>query len=460
MNRLVIVSNRVTVATDAKARAGGLAVALQKALGEYGGVWFGWSGKVVGQAPARPAITQVGKVTYATIDLSRRHHNEYYNGIANRTLWPLFHYRLDLTSFSKQDYSGYVAVNRMFTETLLPLLTDDDLIWVHDYHLIPMGDALRKAGVERPMGFFLHIPFPAMEILVALPHHRDLVRCLCAYDVVGLQTENDLRAFLDYIVHEAGGSILDNGMIRAFGRTLRVEVFSIGIDTEDFERAGQQATRLSSRRRRWQDDANFSWLVGVDRLDYSKGLVERFRAFEHFLELHPERQRRVGMLQIAPPSRSEVPEYKEIRRMLEAEAGHINGRFADFDWMPIHYLNKSFNREQLASFYRFSRIGLITPLRDGMNLVAKEYVAAQNPLDPGVLVLSRFAGAARELDAAVIVNPFDFEGVAEAIERGLVMPLEERRERWTAMMEVLRRDTLSAWRDRFIAALSAAPYSC
>jgi trehalose 6-phosphate synthase len=195
-----------------------------------------------------------------------------------------------------------------------------------------------------------------MELLTALPHHRDLMRGLCAYDVVGLQTENDLRAFLDYIIHEAGGSILDNRLISAFGRTLRVEVFSIGIDTEDFERAGQQATRHGvTRRRRQQDPETFDWLVGVDRLDYSKGLVERFHSFERFLELHPARQRQVTLLQIAPPSRSEVPEYKEIRRTLEAEAGHVNGRFADFDWIPIHYLNKSFNREQLAGFYRFSR---------------------------------------------------------------------------------------------------------
>ena len=210
MSRLVIVSNRVTV-PEGRARAGGLAVALQKALAEHGGIWFGWSGKVAAQPPAAPTMATVGNVTYATVDLSRRHHNEYYNGIANRTLWPLVHYRLDLTSFSKQDYAGYAEVNRLFAHTLLPLLGDDDLVWVHDYHLIPLGEALRKAGVERPLGFFLHIPFPAMEILTALPHHRELVCGLCAYDLLGFQTENDLRAFLDYIVHEAGGSILGNG---------------------------------------------------------------------------------------------------------------------------------------------------------------------------------------------------------------------------------------------------------
>lgn len=453
MSRLIVVSNRVTVSTDPKARAGGLAVALQDALQELGGVWFGWSGKIAARKGHDPSITKAGAVTYATIDLSRKEFNEYYNGIANRTLWPLFHYRLDLTTFSKQDYNGYVEVNKLFTRSLLPLVEKDDLIWVHDYHLIPLGESLREAGLTQPMGFFLHIPFPAMEILTALPHHRELVRSLCSYDVVGFQTENDLRAFLDYIVHEARGTIQGSHLVEAFGRTVRCEIFPIGIDTEDFVRAGQQAVRSPIAARFERQSADISWLIGVDRLDYSKGLVERFQAFERLLENQPSMRGKVTMMQVAPPSRSEVPYYREIRRTLEAEAGHINGRFANFDWVPINYLNKSFDRQELAGFYRYSRIGLVTPLRDGMNLVAKEYIAAQNPLDPGVLVLSRFAGAARELDAALIVNPFDTDGVAEAIHQGLNMSLEERRERWGAMMEILRRNTLAVWRDSFLKTL-------
>ena len=456
MSRLIVVSNRVTASTDPKSRAGGLAVALQEALQEHGGVWFGWSGKISARRGHDAGITEAGAVTYATIDLSRKEYNEYYNGIANRTLWPLFHYRLDLSTFSKQDYKGYVEVNRLFTLSLLPLVRNDDLIWVHDYHLIPLGEALREAGLKQPIGFFLHTPFPAMEILTALPHHRDLVRALCAYNLVGFQTENDLRAFHDYIVHEARGAIRGNHMVEAFGRSVRCEIFPIGIDTEDFVRAGQQAIRSPIADQFEQQSRDISWLIGVDRLDYSKGLVERFHAFERLLENYPDRRGKVTMMQVAPPSRSEVPEYREIRRTLEAEAGHINGRFANFDWVPINYLNKSFSRMELAAFYRYSRIGLVTPLRDGMNLVAKEYVAAQNPQDPGVLVLSRFAGAARELDAALIVNPFDTDGVADAIHKGLDMPLEERRERWDAMMEVLHRNTLSVWRDSFLESLRGA----
>ncbi|MEX2450408.1 MAG: alpha,alpha-trehalose-phosphate synthase (UDP-forming) [Rhodospirillales bacterium] len=458
MSRLVVVSNRVAVATDKKSQAGGLAVALQDALREYGGIWFGWSGKTAQRTPAKPKIHHAGAVTFATLDLARRSYNEYYNGYANRTLWPLFHYRLDLTAFEKRNYAGYREVNTIFAEKLRPLLGKDDLIWVHDYHLIPFAEELRNLGITRPIGFFLHTPFPAMEVLTALPDHRNLVRSLCAYDLIGFQTENDLRAFLDYIVHEARGAILGDHLIQAYGRTLRVEIFPIGIDTEDMVQAGLHQARSRQAKHLVDRPRDHEWIIGVDRLDYSKGLVQRFRAFEKLLANYPGYRGKVTLMQIAPPSRSEVPEYKEIRQELEAEAGHINGRFANVDWVPINYLNKSFTRQDLATLYRSSRIGLVTPLRDGMNLVAKEYVAAQNPHDPGVLILSRFAGAARELTDALIVNPFDLDSIAEAIARGLEMPLEERLERWSAMMEILRANTLTTWRDNFIKALGEAPY--
>lgn len=459
MSRLVVASNRLTKATDKKAQAGGLAVALQDALQDHGGVWFGWSGKISANPDPNPAIKEVGPVTYATIDLTRKSYTEYYNGFANRTLWPLFHYRIDLTAFSRQNNSGYQQVNALFAKKLIPLLEADDIIWVHDYHLIPLGEELRRSNIHQPIGFFLHTPFPAMEILITLPSHKSLVRSLCAYDLLGFQTENDLRAFLDYIVHEAGGEIMGNHLIKAFGRTIRVGVFPIGIDTENFVKTGMRSNRLGKVRHLRDKPGDQEWIIGVDRLDYSKGLVERFQAFERLLESYPGYRSKVTLIQIAPPSRSEVPEYKEIRHSLEAEAGHINGRFAEFDWVPINYINKSFKRDVLVGFYRNSAIGLITPLRDGMNLVAKEYVASQNPLDPGVLVLSRFAGAARELNGALIVNPFNFDAVADAIATGLAMTLEERQERWSAMMEVLRVNTLAVWRDNFLSALHEAPYA-
>ena len=458
LRRLVVVSNRLTVATDTRARAGGLAVALLEVMQSHGGLWFGWSGEIAAKTTAKPKRTKSGAITYATVDLSRKNYAEYYNGFANRSLWPLFHYRLDLTAFNKQNYSGYLQVNTLFASKLRPLLEPDDLIWIHDYHLIPMGEELRKTGIKQPMGFFLHTPFPPMEILTALPSHHALVRAICAYDLVGFQTENDLRAFLDYVVHEANGGMMGDHLVHAFGRTLKVEVFPIGVDTEYIVKTGLMAPRSGLAKQLTAVPGDHDRIIGVDRLDYSKGLVERFHSFERFLENYPAYRGRVMLIQIASPSRSEVPEYKDICRVLETEAGHINGRFAEFDWVPINYLNKSFTRHNLIGLYRASRIGLVTPLRDGMNLVAKEYVAAQNHHDPGVLVLSRFAGAARELDAALIVNPYDFDAVADAIASGLEMSLEERHERWTAMMETVRNNTFQSWGKSFLKVLKKAPY--
>ncbi len=457
MSRLVVVSNRVAVPDDGPARAGGLAVALREALQENGGVWFGWSGKSVARPAEEPAITEAPPVTYATLDLSRRDHQEYYNGFANRTLWPLLHYRLDLAEFNRQDYAGYLRVNTHFAEKLRPLIRPSDDIWVHDYHLIPFASELRRLGVDNRMGFFLHTPFPAMEVFLALPSHERLARSLCAYDVVGFQTVNDLRAFQDYIVHEQRGEILGDGMLRVFGRTLRAEVYPIGIEVETMQRTAAHAMQESHLRRLVKHMGERQLMIGVDRLDYSKGIPERFRSFERFLQKFPANQGRVSLMQIAPVSRGEVPEYKNIRAELESLAGHINGVYGELDWMPIRYLNKGFPRDTLTGFYRVCRVGVVTPLRDGMNLVAKEYVASQNPHEPGVLVLSRFAGAARELDAALLVNPFDHENVADALNRALTMSLEERRERWEAMMVRVHDSSLDKWRERFLSVLRAVP---
>lgn len=464
MSRLVVVSNRVAPIDEGKQSAGGLAVAVLAALKKTGGIWFGWSGQVVAAPPSTPTIHETGRLTYATIDLSRRDYEEYYNGFTNSTLWPLFHYRLDLTEFSRRTYAGYQRVNSIFAGKLVSMLRPDDMVWVHDYHLIPFAEQLRRMGMEQRMGFFLHTPFPAPEILVALPNHESLVRALCAYDLVGFHTVGDLRCFTNYIRLEAGGSVTELGsgagcLVHAFGRTLLARAFPISIDTTPLVSLAEQAAQARQTERLKQSLAGRDLIIGVDRLDYSKGLPQRFEAFQHLLEIYPGNRGRVSLLQIAPPSRTDVPEYVSIRRQLETASGHINGRFAEFDWVPIRYLNKSFTRRTLAGFFRISRIGLVTPLRDGMNLVAKEYVACQNPDNPGVLVLSRFAGAAEELTAALIVNPYDLEAVAENLQRGLTMPLEERKERHAAMMDVLRRNDITLWREQFVSALTNAPYA-
>jgi trehalose 6-phosphate synthase len=336
------------------------------------------------------------------------------------------------------------------------MLNPSDLVWVHDYHLIPFGECLRQLGCRQPIGFFLHTPFPPAELMRLLPNHRDLVAALCAYDLVGFQTATDLHGFRDYLLRWGGGEDLGGDTIRAFGRIVHAGVFPVGIDVDTIA-AQAEAAESSRQMRRLRDSIRDRvLLIGVDRIDYSKGLPARFAAYSLLLEQYPQARGRTVLMQIAQPSRSDVPEYREIRRTLEAAAGNINGRYAEFDWTPLRYLNKSFNHRILTGFYRAGRIGLVTPYRDGMNLVAKEYLASQQPEDPGILVLSCFAGAAHELTEAILVNPFDREGMVEAIWRGLEMPLGERKERWTAMMGTLKRNDSNVWRQRYLEALDAA----
>jgi trehalose 6-phosphate synthase len=454
--RLVVASNRVAPGAHATSNSGGLAVALRAALLQgAGGIWFGWSGKIGEEAQPAPRQMVDGKLSFAVLDLSRRDFEEYYIGYANRVLWPLFHFRPSLVELSRRVLSGYLRVNRLFAQALAPLLSPDDLIWVHDYHLIPLAAELRRADQRQPIGFFLHTPFPAADLLRVLPNHRELVQMLCAYDLVGFQTAPDLHAFRDYLLRWTGATSLEPQTVRAFGRVVRMRVFPIGIDVEAVAAQAEAAEENRHMRRLRHSVGDRALMIGVDRLDYSKGLDARFECYRQLLEAYPEARGRIVFMQIAPPSRSEVPEYQLIRKNLEAAAGAINSRYGEFDWTPLRYINKSFHHRVLTGFFRASRIGLVTPLRDGMNLVAKEYVASQHPEDPGALVLSCFAGAAQELSDAVIVNPYDIEGMGEAILTGLRMPQGERRERWNAMMRVLRRNDVTRWRQSFVDALAA-----
>jgi len=456
VSRLVVVSNRVTPLSGAKAAtAGGLAVGVLAALRESGGIWFGWSGEVTESTNPMPKVFKTGNITYITIDINQAEFDKYYGGFANRTLWPLFHYRLDLSSFDREWYMAYRRVNQLFAEKLYPYLQDDDDIWVHDYHLIPMGEELRRLNIDSRIGFFLHIPFPAAEVYVALPWHESLVRALCTYDLVGFQTSNDLRNFHDYLYREGVGYALADGLIHAFGRTLRAQDFPIGIDAEDFGRMAESAEAVRASQRLARSLLGRKLIIGVDRLDYTKGIPERLRAYEALLQNYPRQRGQVTFVQISAPSREDVPEYLELRRDVETASGHINGRFSEFDWMPLRYLNRGFTRRTLSGFFRLSRIGLVTPLRDGMNMVAKEYVAAQAEDDPGVLVLSRFAGAADDMDGAVIVNPYDIEGTAEAMHQGLIMPLDERQERWRRLLAQVKEHDINRWRTDFVNALAA-----
>jgi trehalose 6-phosphate synthase len=452
--RLVIVSNRVPSPDKAKTSTGGLATAVLAALRENGGIWFGWSGEVVDKQPARPNIIETGRITYVTVDLTRRDYDEYYAGFSNSVLWPLFHFRASLVDFGRRELGGYLRVNAEFARQLHRLLRPDDLIWVHDYHLIPLAQELRKLNAQQPIGFFLHTPFPPAEMLRVLPNHGQIMECLCAYDLVGFQTAPDLDGFRDYVLREAQGVALGPHRLGAFGRQVTTGVFPIGIDVDMVAEQAEAAASSRQTERLVDSLVGRQLIIGVDRLDYSKGLVRRFEAFSRLLELYPETHGRVTFMQIAPPTRSDVPEYMEIRKALEAASGNINGRYADPEWTPLRYLNQSFANRTLTGFFRASKVGLVTPFRDGMNLVAKEYVASQDGEDPGVLVLSSFAGAAREMKSALIVNPYDLDSIAEAMAKALDMSRQERQERWNDMMRVLRRNDIAAWREAFVARLT------
>lgn len=458
MSRLVVVSNRVAIErADAGAAAssqGGLAVALNAALHEFGGIWYGWSGDVSKSDELTVRETQSGNVTYATVDLHQNDYDEYYFGYANRTLWPLCHYRLDLVEFHRRYSQGYFRVNHLLSDKLLPFLQDDDVIWVHDFHLIPLGSQLREAGCRQRIGFFLHTPWPALEVLRALPQHETIVQALCAYDLVGFQTERDFRAFGDYIYREARGRVDADGTVHAFGLQTKAGVFPIGIDTRTVTDFAEQGVGSLETKRLTQSLGERNMIIGVDRLDYSKGLIQRMAAFDHLLDNYPQNRGNVIFMQISPPSRADIPEYADIRRELETSAGHINGKYAEYDWVPTRYLNKGFSRQILAGFFRSAKVGFVTPLRDGMNLVAKEYVAAQDPADPGVLVLSRFAGAASQMTDAVIVNPYDVESTGEALQTALHMPRDERQHRWRLMYDDLCRTDVTSWTQDFLSALT------
>jgi trehalose 6-phosphate synthase len=433
MSRLVIVSNRVPLPSERGPRAGGLAVALNDAL-RPGSLWFGWSGRRTAVPSATPSVQHADGVTYATMDLSEAQYRAFYLGIANGSLWPLLHFRLGLMNFHTEDYEGYCAVNKHLAASLAPLLHSDDLIWIHDYHLLTMGEELRALGVTNRIGFFLHTPFVPPAVLQALPRATQLLSALCHCDVIGFHTRGYRAAFLDCATELLGIRPEADGRFTWHGRHVRVIVDPIGIDADSFAATATKSEQgTDARQLRGSLLPQRALAIGVDRLDYSKGLLNRFEAIGRFYAQYPQHRRQVSFLQIAARSREEVGDYQRLRRELDRIVGDTNGRYSEADWTPLRYMTRTVRRSTVAGFYRIARLGLVTPLRDGMNLVAKEYVAAQNPADPGVLILSRFAGAADELTDALIVNPFDADEVAAAVHTGLTMQLAERQERWQSL---------------------------
>ena len=454
MARLVVVSNRVSTPKSG-IRAGGLEVAVMAALKRNPGIWFGWSGRVSNKILATRTI-EGDPVSFVLADLPKEAYDEFYYGFANRVLWPILHYRLDLAEFSRKDLSGYTDVNEHFADELDDILEPDDVVWVHDYHFLLLAKALRERGHNNRIGFFLHTPFPPVEIITGLPHHERVISALCHYDLVGFQTEIDVANFARYVESECR---FPGDRSRGYDtgeRLVRIGDFPVGVDTDNFSKLARRAIKASFVEGVLSSLSGRAMIIGVDRLDYSKGIENRLAAFERFLEAHPEWRNNVTFLQITPKSRSEIPEYMQMERNVSSTVGRVNGAYGEASWTPIRYVNRAHTRTALAGLYRGARAALVTPLRDGMNLVAKEYVVAQDPEDPGVLILSRFAGAAVECKPALLVNPYDAEAVAAAIHRALSMSIEERRARHGALYDIIARNDINDWPGRFLSALTGA----
>src|ERR1700736_2610614 len=451
---LVVVSNRVARGKANEPMTGGLAAALLPVVEKSGAIWVGSSGRVRDGYRKEPfaELEALGGGALATLDLPAAHYGGYYEGFANSALWPALHSRSDLIHVSHDDYQSYCEVNAFMARALLRFRKPETVFWVQDYHFLALGAELRDLGIRHPIGFFLHTPWPGRGIIACVPHHRQLVEAMLAYDLIGFQTDDDRDNFVSYLRSELGLPV-ENGVVKSrYGRS-RCAVFPIGIDPEKF---AMQAARAAShpdvsRLRRSLNGEKLA--IGVDRVDYSKGLVNRIEAFDQMLTLQPHLKRTVSLLQIATLSRGTIEAYGNLQNELARLVSEVNGRHGEVDWTPIRYLNKGFSQTVLSGLYRTAQVGVVTPLHDGMNLVAKEYVAAQNPADPGVLVLSKFAGAANELDTALLVNPHDIDGMARAIATALYMPLTERRMRGEAMMAKLPSGTIQRWFADFVDAL-------
>ncbi len=452
MERLIVISSLVHALAEGEAEAhgGGLPQPIVSAMAGRNALWFGWSGKVTECFTGSLKLECRDGMRMASVDLDAADIDEFVNGYANRTLWPMLHGRTDLAEFERHFTDGYERGNSRLARSIMPLIEEDHLVWVHDYPLFLVANELRALGCANRIGFFLHTPWPHRSILTGLPDHARMVQALLCYDVIGFQTEDYRQAFLDYLESELGISPIEDGLIEFEGRCIRVLALPVGIDAAEYRdllaspeaRASHQASMESANGR--------SMIAGVDRLDFSKGLPQRFAGYDRFLSARPDMQEQIFLLQIAPPARNDIPCYSHIREELEALSGRINGKHATSNWVPIRYVNREHSRQQLAGIFRAARIGLVTPLQDGMNLVAKEFVAAQDPENPGVLILSKFTGAAAQLKEALTINPFSADELAEAIEQALKMPVAERKRRWRSLYDIVNREDVAWWCDSFL----------
>jgi trehalose 6-phosphate synthase/phosphatase len=446
-NRLPFTAHRGHDGLELRPSSGGLVSALEPVLRKRGGTWVGWPGITLKRGDVLPELEQSGDGSYriAPILLSETEINRYYHGFSNRTLWPLFHSLHERAVFDRRDWEAYRRVNERFASVAASHAGDVDLVWVQDYHLLLAPLELRRTLGGRRIGFFLHVPFPPFDVFRLLPWDRELLRGLLASDLIGFHIPGYAQNFLECVERRLGARVDRRTMRVEWGdRTIQVGAFPIGIDFDAFDheaRAAAPSPEVHGER----------IVLGVDRLDYTKGIPERFLAFERLLELHPGHREKVVLLQLAVPSRSQVSEYRALKREIDELVGRINGRFATASWSPIRYLHRSLPQERLAALYRDADVALVTPLRDGMNLVAKEYAACQ-VAEPGVLVISKLAGASETMREALTVNPYSLDETAEAIHRALTMEEDERASRMASLRRRERRYNVERWVNSFLEA--------
>jgi trehalose 6-phosphate synthase len=464
--RLVVVSNRLPVVVEpdgdqwrARPGSGGLVAALAPILGRRGGLWIGWPGVMdqsLGVYKVLAAHAHTEGYALEPVWLSADEEQGFYHGFSNEIIWPLFHDLQSRCNFVPAYWTTYVTVNKRFAEAVRNTVHADDFIWVQDYHLMGVGWWLREHGVTNRLAFFLHIPFPPPDIFRKLPWRKDVLESLLAYDVIGFQAPRDRENFADCVRQVLPEAKLRRvrGGLRAehLGRSCTIGAFPIGIDYEDFAK-GAATDVVKERTRSVRRDIPGEQLVlGLDRLDYTKGIPERLKAFRLALEQYPDLHRRVTLLQVAVPSREAVPMYQELKAEIERLVTQINGKFTEPGWVPIHYVFRSLERDEVLAYYCAADVALLTPLKDGMNLVAKEYCACQLDGD-GVLVLSEFAGAAVQLhQGAQLVNPYDVEGVAATLHRAVSLPRQQRRPAMRRLRRIVRTQDVHWWAARVLEA--------
>lgn len=450
--RLVMVSNRIVRREDAG--FGRLAGVLRSVLRRHGGVWFGWSGTVANAPTLALGRDWNDDFGYVAIDLDPSDYDAFYKGFPVRVLHPMLHSRLHDMQFDRNDMAAWFRANARFAAALKTQLRPGDKIWINDLHLLPVASQLRALGVHNHIGLFVHDALPSCRVLASVPHHEQVFSGLVACDLIGVQTTRNLHALSKYLIGFHAAVPGSNGTLCVDAHALQLGVFPVGVDVERMAGLAQRTDVRALIRRFRNSLGPHKLLVGIDRPDPANGLCQRLHAIDHLLQRSPQLAGTFSMLQISPPVRYDMPPCVDLDGEINRHVSHINGRYARPDWLPVRYVKKGFRQRVLAGYLRAADVGLMTPLHDGMTLIAKEYVACQDPSDPGVLVLSRFAGAADELGDAVQVNPLDVEDVAAGIRIAMRMPLDERRVRWETLASVLRRQNLVRWSNDFLQALT------